>query len=70
MRAGVLHAPFDLRVEDRPEPLPGERDVVIEVTYNGLCGGTCPAGSACAIYEPPLPNGCTDFPRCACVPTP
>jgi hypothetical protein len=39
------------------------------VTYNGLCGGTCPTGSTCQIHEPPLPNGCTDFPRCACVPT-
>ncbi len=38
MRAGVLHAPHDLRVEDRPEPVPGAADVVIEVTYNGLCG--------------------------------
>jgi len=38
MRAGVLHAPHDLRVEDRPEPVPGDGDVVIEVAYNGLCG--------------------------------
>jgi (R,R)-butanediol dehydrogenase/meso-butanediol dehydrogenase/diacetyl reductase len=38
MRAGVLHAPHDLRVEDRPEPVPGATDVVIEVAYNGLCG--------------------------------
>ena len=38
MRAGVLHAPHDLRVEDRPEPVPGAADVVIEVRYNGLCG--------------------------------
>jgi (R,R)-butanediol dehydrogenase/meso-butanediol dehydrogenase/diacetyl reductase len=38
MRAGVLHAQHDLRIEDRPEPVPGEQDVVIEVAYNGLCG--------------------------------
>jgi (R,R)-butanediol dehydrogenase / meso-butanediol dehydrogenase / diacetyl reductase len=38
MRAGVLHAPHDLRVEDRPDPTPGENDVVIQVAYNGLCG--------------------------------
>jgi len=38
MRAGVLHAPHDLRVEDRPDPAPGPSDVVIEVSYNGLCG--------------------------------
>jgi (R,R)-butanediol dehydrogenase/meso-butanediol dehydrogenase/diacetyl reductase len=38
MRAGVLHAPHDLRIEDRPDPVPGEHDVVIQVTFNGLCG--------------------------------
>jgi hypothetical protein len=40
------------------------------VTFNGLCGGSCPTGTKCEIFEPPLPNGCTDVPRCACVPTP
>lgn len=38
MRAGVLHAPGDLRIEDRGDPAPGPGDVVIEVAYNGLCG--------------------------------
>ena len=38
MRAGVLHAPHDLRVEDRPDPVAGDTDVIIEVAYNGLCG--------------------------------
>jgi (R,R)-butanediol dehydrogenase/meso-butanediol dehydrogenase/diacetyl reductase len=38
MRAAVLHAPHDLRLEDRPEPECGPDEVVIEVTYNGLCG--------------------------------
>jgi len=38
MRAAVLHAPHDLRLEERPEPEPGPGDVLIEVTYNGLCG--------------------------------
>ena len=38
MRAGVLHHPFDLRVEDRPEPEPSEGEVVVEVLLNGLCG--------------------------------
>jgi (R,R)-butanediol dehydrogenase/meso-butanediol dehydrogenase/diacetyl reductase len=38
MRAGVLHAPHDLRVEDRPDPVAGGTDVIIEVAYNGLCG--------------------------------
>jgi (R,R)-butanediol dehydrogenase/meso-butanediol dehydrogenase/diacetyl reductase len=38
MRAAVLHAPHDLRLEDRPEPECRAGDVLIEVTYNGLCG--------------------------------
>ena len=38
MRAGVLHEPGDLRVEDRADPAPEPGGVVIEVAYNGLCG--------------------------------
>jgi (R,R)-butanediol dehydrogenase/meso-butanediol dehydrogenase/diacetyl reductase len=38
MRAAVLHAPHDLRVEDRPDPVCADDGVVIRVTYNGLCG--------------------------------
>jgi len=38
MRAAVLYAPHDLRVEDRPEPECRPGEVIIEVTYNGLCG--------------------------------
>lgn len=38
MRAAVLHAPHDLRVEDRPEPVMGEGEVLVQVRYNGLCG--------------------------------
>ncbi len=38
MRAGVLYAPHDLRIEERPDPSFGDDDVVVEVTYNGLCG--------------------------------
>jgi (R,R)-butanediol dehydrogenase/meso-butanediol dehydrogenase/diacetyl reductase len=38
MRAAVLHAPRDLRVEDVPDPVCAGGDVIVEVTYNGLCG--------------------------------
>jgi (R,R)-butanediol dehydrogenase/meso-butanediol dehydrogenase/diacetyl reductase len=38
VRAGVLHEPGDLRIEDRADPTPGPGGVVIEVAYNGLCG--------------------------------
>lgn len=38
MKAAVLYSPHDLRVEARPDPACGPGDVIIEVTYNGLCG--------------------------------
>jgi (R,R)-butanediol dehydrogenase/meso-butanediol dehydrogenase/diacetyl reductase len=38
MKAGVLYAPHDLRVEERPDPQFGADDLVVQVTYNGLCG--------------------------------
>lgn len=38
MRAAVLYAPLDLRLEERAEPTPGDDDVIVEVSYNGLCG--------------------------------
>src|SRR3954452_21070488 len=38
MRAAVLYAPHDVRLEDRPEPVRTEGEVIIEVSYNGLCG--------------------------------
>jgi (R,R)-butanediol dehydrogenase / meso-butanediol dehydrogenase / diacetyl reductase len=38
MQAAVLYAPYDLRVENQPDPEYRPGEVVIEVTYNGLCG--------------------------------
>lgn len=38
MKAGVLYAPHDFRVEERPMPSVGDGDVLIQVQYNGLCG--------------------------------
>jgi (R,R)-butanediol dehydrogenase/meso-butanediol dehydrogenase/diacetyl reductase len=38
MRAAVLHAPLDLRVEQRPDPTAAVDEVIVEVSYNGLCG--------------------------------
>lgn len=37
-RAAVLHAPGDIRLEDRRVPEPGERDVLVEVRSVGVCG--------------------------------
>ncbi|HEU5085755.1 MAG TPA: alcohol dehydrogenase catalytic domain-containing protein [Acidimicrobiales bacterium] len=38
MPAAVLHGPGDLRVEQRPVPVPGPHDVVVEVSHCGVCG--------------------------------
>ena len=38
MRAAVLHAPGDVRIEERDRPSPGPREVLVEVTAVGVCG--------------------------------
>jgi L-iditol 2-dehydrogenase len=38
MRASVLHAPGKLVVEERPVPVPGPREVLVEVGSVGVCG--------------------------------
>ncbi len=38
MKAAMLKAPGDLRVEDVPEPQPGPNEVKIKIAYCGLCG--------------------------------
>lgn len=38
MRAGVLHAAGDLRVEDKPVPVPGPGEVLVRVAVCGVCG--------------------------------
>jgi L-iditol 2-dehydrogenase len=37
-RAAVLHAPFDVRIEERPMPELGHEDVLVEVRAVGVCG--------------------------------
>ncbi len=38
MRCAVLHAPGDLRLEERPTPTPGPGEVLLTVEANTLCG--------------------------------
>ncbi len=38
MRAAVLHAPGDLRLEERAVPEPGAREVLVEIAVVGVCG--------------------------------
>jgi L-iditol 2-dehydrogenase len=49
-RAAVLHSPGDVRIEDRPVPEPGLREVLVEILTVGVCGSDVhshePAGSA------------------------
>ncbi len=37
-KAAVLHGIGDLRIEDRPVPVPGPRQVLVEVASVGICG--------------------------------
>ena len=38
MRAAVLHAPGDVRVEERAVPEPGPREVLVQIAAVGVCG--------------------------------
>ena len=38
MRALVFRGPWDLAVEDRPEPSPGRADTLLEILATGICG--------------------------------
>src|SRR2546428_170276 len=38
MKAAVLRAPRDLRIEHRPAPVPGPDEVTVRVTLAGICG--------------------------------
>jgi L-iditol 2-dehydrogenase len=52
MKAGVVHAPFDIRYEDieKPQATPGK--VLVKVKYTGICGSDVPRvnGDACHYY--------------------
>jgi len=38
MRAAVLHAPGEIRIEQRDRPVPGPREVLVEIAAVGVCG--------------------------------
>ncbi|WP_222623302.1 galactitol-1-phosphate 5-dehydrogenase [Streptomyces armeniacus] len=42
MRAAVLHAPGDIRLEQVPVPEPGPREVLVAVAACGVCGSDIP----------------------------
>ena len=42
MRAAVMHAPGDIRLEDRPKPRAGRNEVLLKVAAVGVCGSDIP----------------------------
>jgi L-iditol 2-dehydrogenase len=38
MRAAVLHPPSEIRIEERERPVPGAREVLVQITAIGVCG--------------------------------
>jgi len=38
VKAAVLHAPGEIRIEERERPQPGPREVLVQVTAVGVCG--------------------------------
>jgi L-iditol 2-dehydrogenase len=60
MRALILHGPGDLRLEDRPAPLPAPGEVVLEVEYAMTCATDAKMlrnGCHPALPDPPAPFG-------------
>ena len=38
MKAVVVHGANDLRIDDRPDPVAGPGEVVLDVEWGGICG--------------------------------
>ena len=38
LKAVVYHGPGDIKVEERPVPEPGPRDILVELRACGICG--------------------------------
>ena len=52
MKAGVVHAKYDIRYEDIPKPDVVENTVLVKVKYTGICGSDIPRvnGDACHFF--------------------
>ena len=57
MRAAVLHAPADLRVERVPMPTPGAADALVRVAACGICGSDVPRVLTTGTYHFPTIPG-------------
>jgi len=52
MKAGVVHAKYDIRYEDIDKPEPKAGEVLVKVKYTGICGSDVPRvnGDACHFF--------------------
>lgn len=52
MKAGVVHAKYDIRYDDIPTPEVVENTVLVKVKYTGICGSDIPRvnGDACHFF--------------------
>src|SRR4051812_15852429 len=57
MRAAVLYAVGDLRVEHRPIPVPGPGEVLVRVTVCGVCGTDAVELDRGLLSKPPVVLG-------------
>lgn len=61
MRAAVVHGPGDVRIDELPDPVPGEGEVVIAMDWGGICGSDVSywrhGGSGTAVLKDPLVLG-------------
>lgn len=57
MRAIVLHAPKDIRLEDRPKPVAGPGEVTLRVASVGVCGSDLPRMLVKGAHRMPLITG-------------
>ena len=57
MRAIVLYAPGDIRLEDRPTPVAGPGEVLVRVASVGVCGSDLPRMLVKGAWKMPLITG-------------
>jgi L-idonate 5-dehydrogenase len=61
MKAVVVHGPGDLRIDELPDPVPGEGEVLLAVEWGGICGSDLAywrhGASGTAVLKHPLVLG-------------
>ncbi|MFI9024057.1 L-idonate 5-dehydrogenase [Streptomyces sp. NPDC053560] len=61
MKSVVVHGPGDLRIDDRPDPVPGPGEVLLAMEWGGICGSDIGywkhGGTGTAVLKDPLVLG-------------